>query len=60
MNDDDKEQLKLFLERLETSVQKILATRGYTGDVKHLKILHEMIREQLTDENTRSAARPIR
>ncbi|MBX3021094.1 MAG: hypothetical protein KF799_05400 [Bdellovibrionales bacterium] len=55
-----EEQLKAALQRLETSVQKILSTRGYGKDAKQLKLLHEMIREQLTNANTRSATRTIR
>lgn len=59
MNQDEA-QLRAALQRLETSVQKILGTRGYSKDAKQLKLLHEMIREQLTNANTRSATRTIR
>lgn len=59
MNDDEK-QLREALQRLELSTQKILSTRGYVSDVKRLKTLHELIREQLTNANTRSATRTIR
>ena len=57
---NEKQQLQDMLNRLENSVQKILATRGYSQDAKSLKLLQEMIREQLTHANTRSAARSIR
>jgi hypothetical protein len=40
-------ELKAVLERLETSTQKLLQTRGYSKDVKSLKALEEMIRDQL-------------
>ncbi len=53
-------RLKSALERLEVSTAKILKTRGYTQEVKSLKALEEMIREQLNYENTRSSTRAIR
>lgn len=55
-----EEKLKSALNRLEDSTQKLLKTRGYTKDVKSLKALEEMIREQLTNANTRSSTRTIR
>ena len=57
---ESEEKLRAALKRLETSTQKIVNTRGYTRDVKSLKVLEEMIREQLTHANTRSATRTIR
>ncbi len=56
----NEQNLKKTLERLEASTKKVIETRGYTTDAKNLKILEEMIREQLTNANTRSAARSIR
>jgi hypothetical protein len=55
-----QDKLKTALERLEQSAQKIVETRGYTRDVKSLKILEEIIREQLTHANTRTSTRTIR
>jgi hypothetical protein len=55
-----EDKLKASLERLEKSTQKLLGTRGYNKDAKSLKALEEMIREQLTDANTRSSTRTIR
>jgi hypothetical protein len=57
---EPQDKLKLVLERLEQSTQKIIETRGYTRDVKSLKLLEEIIREQLTNANTRSSTRTIR
>lgn len=57
---DDLNKLKTTLERLETSVEKILSTRGYTRDAKRLKLLQEIIREQLIQSNTRSSTRTLR
>lgn len=55
-----EQQLLAALARLESSVQKILGTRGYSKDAKSLKLLQELIREQLTNANTRSATRTLR
>lgn len=60
MSANSEEELKTALKRLETSVQKILETRGYNKDVKRLKILEEMIREQLTNGYSRHSTRTIR
>lgn len=53
-------KLQEALERLEVSTRKIIATRGYNKDAKSLKVLEEMIKEQLTNANPRSSARSIR
>jgi hypothetical protein len=57
---EPQDKLKLALERLEQSTRKIIDTRGYTKDAKSLKILEEVIREQLINANTRSSTRTIR
>ena len=57
---DSQDKLRKALERLERSTQKIIDTRGYTKDVKSLKLLEEMIREQLIHANSRSSTRSIR
>lgn len=54
------EQLKSLLQKLEVSAQKIVDTRGYTREVEKIRILQETIKEQITNENTRTAARPLR
>lgn len=54
------EKLKAVLDRLETSTQKIISTRGYSKDAKSLKLLEEMIKEQLTNAHPRSSTRTIR
>ena len=53
-------KLKTALDRLEQSTRKLINTRGYNKDVKGLKALEEMIREQLTHANSRSSTRTIR
>jgi hypothetical protein len=54
------DKLKAALERLETSTRKIIQTRGYSKDAKSLKLLEEMIKEQLTNAHSRSSTRTIR
>ncbi len=54
------EKLKAVLERLETSTRKIISTRGYSKDAKSLKLLEEMIKEQLTNAYPSSSTRTIR
>ena len=53
----DEAQLQGALARLETSVNEILKTRGYTKNAKSVKLLQELIREQL---NPPTAALPDR
>ncbi len=64
MNDSSEQsnpgKLQAALERLETSSRKIISTRGYSKDAKSLKLLEEMIKEQLQNANPRSSARTIR
>lgn len=55
-----KSLLEESLLRLELSAKKIVETRGYTREVEKIKILEELIKEQLINENTRSAARSLR
>lgn len=57
---DSNKKLQATLERLEMSTRKIIQTRGYSKDAKSLKLLEEIIKEQLTNANTRSATRSIR
>lgn len=54
------EQLQSLLQKLEISSQKIVETRGYTREVEKIRVLEETIKEQITNENTRTAARPVR
>lgn len=57
---ESTEQLKAALLRLETSTRKIISTRGYNKDAKSLKLLEEVIKEQLTNAYSRSSTRTIR
>lgn len=57
---DLEKKLRANLERLEQSTRKVIQTRGYSKDVKSLKVLEETIREQLIHANTRPSTRTIR
>ena len=46
-------KLKSSLDKLDGAAEKVVQTRGYTKEVKKIKMLSELIREQLTNENTR-------
>ncbi|RME15458.1 MAG: hypothetical protein D6797_06530 [Bdellovibrio sp.] len=48
------------LTRLEKSAQKIIQTSGYSSECEKMKILIEMIREQLKNENFSSSTRQVR
>lgn len=60
MSEEKANKLLASLARLETSSRKIVATRGYSKDAKGLKLLEEMIKEQLQNANPRSSTRTIR
>lgn len=57
---DLEKKLQSALARLEQSTKEIIKTRGYSKDVKSLKVLEESIREQLIHANTRHSTRTIR
>lgn len=54
---DTRNLMKSILKKLEVSGQKIIQTRGYTNEVAKLKLLEELLKEQLHNENSGSTAR---
>lgn len=60
MKKETQVHLRRVLERLQDSADKISATRGYTRDCARIKLLEELIKEQVNNENTDSSARPVR
>lgn len=61
MNNNELEnKLKKSLERLEKSAEKLIATAGYTRESRKMKLLAELIREQLKNENTRHSTGALR
>lgn len=55
-----EEKLKESLRKLEQTADEIVKTNGYTHEVKKIRLIAEMIKEQMTNEHIGSAARPIR
>jgi hypothetical protein len=61
MNAQESEsQLIEAMKRLETATDKILKTNGYTTDVKKMRLLAELIKEQIKNENSLRATSPVR
>ena len=61
MSDKKSENnLKQSLSKLEKAAQKIVNTRGYTKEVENIRMLNELIREQLVNENISYSARKTR
>lgn len=61
MSLDPHEQLEQYLSgalvRIEKAYQKILETQTYNLELEKLRILTEIIKEQLPNENSGSSAR---
>ena len=53
MSRDLEQYLTMALQRLERAYEEILKSQGYTRDTEKLKILLEMTREQVQNEDTR-------
>ncbi|MCB0357307.1 MAG: hypothetical protein KDD40_09885 [Bdellovibrionales bacterium] len=57
---DVENNLKRSLTKLEKAAQKIVSTRGYTKEVENIRMLNELIREQLINENSSYSTRKTR
>lgn len=53
-------RLSRAIQRLENSAQKIIETRGYSEEPAKLKMLSELLKEQLRNEDSRYSTRQIR
>jgi hypothetical protein len=60
MAKDLEKHLTLALQRLEKAYEEILKTQGYTKDSEKLKLLTELTREQVKNENTDNTTRQTR
>ena len=60
MSQDLEKHLLTALQRLEKAYEEILKTQGYTRDTEKLKMLVELTREQVRNENTRPSTRQNR
>lgn len=52
--------LEKTLQRLEEMTHKLISTTGYNDESRKLRLLAELIKEQLKYENSRSATRTVR
>lgn len=57
MDQKVENHLELQLQKLETAYKQILETQAYNKETEKIKILQEMIREQIRNENTLSPTR---
>ena len=57
MGQELEQYLTLALKRLEKAYEEILKTQGYTKDTEKLKMLVELTREQVKNENTSNTTR---
>jgi TATA-binding protein-associated factor Taf7 len=48
------------MKKLDTATDKILKTNGYTQDAKKMRLMIELIKEQIRNENSMSSARTAR
>jgi hypothetical protein len=48
------------VKRLEAATEKVVNTSGYTNDARKMRLLTELIKEQIRNENSMSAAGKIR
>ena len=61
MNTPEAEyQLREAIERLEALTAKTVKTEGYKAEAQKLRLLIELIKEQVRNENTLPAARAVR
>ena len=51
-----EQRLAGTLKKLEDSANNVIKTRGYTKDVEKIRILEELIREQIKNENSSYSA----
>lgn len=57
MEQETQNYLSVALKRLEKAYSEILKTKGYGEQSEKIKLLQEMVKEQVVNENTRTAAR---
>jgi len=57
MSKETENYLSLALKKLEMAYEKIMESTGYNEESEKLKILAEFAKEQIENENTRSATR---
>ncbi len=49
--------LKKVLRTLDETARRLVNARGYTNEVQNVKLLEELLKEQLINENSRTTTR---
>jgi len=52
--------LKETLKKLESAAERLMRTQGYTGETKKIRLLIEMVREQIANEDFVPSTRTVR
>lgn len=52
MNDEMQGYLTVSLRKLEKALEKTIQSQGYGDECEHMKMLQELIKEQMPNENT--------
>lgn len=60
MKKETEVHLRRVLERLEQATEKLMTTRGYTKDTARVRLLQELIKEQINHADSGSSTRPVR
>ena len=60
MSQDLENYLKNALKKLEKAYEEIVKTQGFDQNAEKLKLLCELAREQVSNENTNHSTRQIR
>lgn len=55
-----EEYLQKALDRLEQATNSVRKTQGFSRDTAKMRLLTELVREQLPNENTRHSTRQTR
>lgn len=59
MSQTKEVRLKESLQKLEESADRLIRTGGYTSETRGVRLLVELIKEQIQNENSRRSTRPI-
>ena len=57
MSEESNNAMKTILKRLENITEEVVRTQGYTPETEKLKILVELTREQVQNENSNTRTR---
>lgn len=60
MKKETEVHLRRILQRLEQATDKLLSTRGYAQDTARVRLLQELIKEQINHADSSSTTRSVR